>query len=44
MTETDALNEVISISKKYSLSAPEWYKDIIFYIKFGQFSNGMSSK
>jgi hypothetical protein len=22
----------------------EWYKDIIFYLKYGQFPNGMSSK
>jgi hypothetical protein len=32
---------IIQIS---SLSTSEWYKDIIFYLKFGKFPVGMSSR
>jgi hypothetical protein len=40
----DAVNGDISISAGSSLSASEWYTNIIFYFEFGQFPNGMSSK
>jgi hypothetical protein len=44
MTGIDAVNGDISISVGSSSSTSEWYKDIIFYLKSGQFPIGMSSK
>jgi hypothetical protein len=41
---TNSLNGVISISTISYSSTSEWYKDIIFYLKYGQFPNGMYSK
>jgi hypothetical protein len=44
MTMTDSLNGFILISSGSSSSTSKWYMDIILYLKFGQFQNGMSSK
>jgi hypothetical protein len=34
----------MSITIGGSTSTSDWYKDIIFYLKLGQFPNGMSPK
>jgi hypothetical protein len=44
IARTDSLNGTISISIESYTSTHEWYKDVIFYLKSGQFPNGMSPK
>jgi hypothetical protein len=40
----DALNGVISVSIWKIVSGSEWYKDILFYLKSGQFPISMTPK
>jgi hypothetical protein len=38
------LNGVVSISIGKPISGSEWYKDIVFYLKYGQFPVTMTPK
>jgi hypothetical protein len=44
MTGSNSLNGFILISTGSSTATPEWYKYIVFYLKYGQFPNKMSLK
>jgi hypothetical protein len=42
--DSDALNGVILISIGKPISGSKWYKDIVFYLKSGQFPINMNPK
>ena len=44
IAESDALNGVISVSIGNPISGSKWYKDTVFYLKFGQFPISMIPK
>jgi hypothetical protein len=44
IADSDALNGVILVSIGKPISNSEWYKDIVFYLKSGQFPISMTPK
>ena len=44
VADSDALNGVISVSIKKPISGSKWYKDIVFYLKYGQFPISLTPK
>jgi hypothetical protein len=44
IVDSDSLNGVISVSIGNPISSLKWYKDTVFYLKYGQFPINMTPK